>query len=192
MDDLELLKKRILIIEHSMLTNIHSIEKRNNILYGELTINHPITFIPLILPSYKRGDIGYTINNVITENIIILSGIEVFLSSIILPCYGVWMINYRLELNLSLGFTCLKSSRIIINKNIDNSESQQIINDINTVNIINNSITTINNSIIYSTNDENLSLNLFVNFTFGRLNTPGIFNIISNDTISIFSVTRIG
>ena len=191
MDDTDLLEKRIRNLEHSMITTVHSIEKRKNTLYEELTIHHPITFIPLRVPLYKRGDIGYTINNITNENIPLLSGIESLISSIILPCYGVWIINYRLELNLSLGFTCLKNSRIVVNKNIDDSNSHQIINDINTVNIINTSTTSIKNSVIYSTNDENFNLNLFVSFTFGRNNNSGFFNIVSNDTIPIFSVTRI-
>lgn len=191
MDGIELLEKRIRILEHSMIKTVHSIEKQKNTLNDELTINHPITFIPLSIPLYKRGDIGYKINNTINENIEILSGVENLISSIILPCYGVWMVTYRLEINLSLGFTCLRSSKVIVNKNIENSNLQQIINDINTVNVINHSTTTINNSIIYSTNDNNFNLNLFVNFTFGRLNSSGIFNIVSNNTIPIFSVTRI-
>lgn len=184
------LEKRLSTIEHRLITIIHDIEKRNNDLYGELTINKPIIFSPLRVPSYSSKHIGYTISNSIDENMMIMSGNEFLVTSILLPCYGVWNIHYRMELNLTLGFTCLKNSKISINTNLENHCHTKIIDDINTVNIVSNMTTTVSNSLIYNVSENKLNLYLFVNFTFGRTNNLGTFNIIPR-CIPILSGTRI-
>lgn len=191
MGDIELIEKRVRVLEQSSITSLYRINKRFNRLDESLKINYPLIFIPDKSTLYSSSEnIGYKINNIIDDNIQIISGNDYILSSIILPCYGVWLINYRLELNLSMGFTCFKSCKITVNTSKDETIFENIINDINVINNINVVTATISNNVIYRVFDDKFSLKLSVNFVFGRNSNQGFFNIIAG-SIPIFSATRI-
>lgn len=191
MEHVEKLERRIRNLEQSIIKTIHTFERIDNNSCENLTITNPITFFPLVKPTYEMKNIGYEINNFINEDLTITNNIETLISSISFPCCGIWLISYKLQFNLSLGFTSLKYSKITVNEEIENSDYQKmIINDINTINNINHVTTTCHNSSVYTVN-ENFKINLFVKFTFGKSNISGIFKIISS-CIPIFSVIRIG
>ncbi len=170
--------------EDSILNKIKILENSlNNRIKNSHSISYPILFAPSSYPSYKSYNIGYTYNINIESNINIVSDNEINILSFKLPYYGVWIIKYRLELSLSIGFTCLKSSRIKLI-----GDSKTFIDNINNVSNFNQLVVT-NSDTTIITNEINFTLKCM--FVFGRKDTTCSLIIIKNDDCPILTITRI-
>lgn len=184
-------ENRIKQIENKLVSITHSIERRDNLFKGKLTLFKPLKFSFEYPYNYEETDLGYTITSNIEENITIISGTDNLLCSLIIPCYGVWLIKYRLEMTLSLGFTCLKSSEVCISTDENNDISKQILSNINNINPIIQTKTVDVDNFIYTPTIGNLTIYLFLQVTFGRNSNPGVFNVIKNDNLHTITCTRI-
>lgn len=174
---------KIKIIEQALIGKVSEIEHRNNVFKGFIRILNPIIFSPFSIPHYNEENIGYNYNLNIETDIGIISDREYNILSFKLPCYGVWMIKYRLEINLSLGFTCLKNSRIKLS-----GSHRDYIDNINNISNINQLLVTSSDTVIVS-DEVNLTLKCY--FVFGRVISQGIFTIIKNGDFPILNITRI-
>ncbi len=174
---------KIKTLEQSLNGKIIEIENRNNVFRGSITIKKPIIFQPRSNLEYKIYNIGYNYSINIESKLNIISDIETEILSFTLPTLGVWMIKYRLEINFSLGFTCLKTSRIKLE-----GERNKFIDNINNIPSINQLTITTSDTVII-TGEVNLKLKCL--FTFGRSSDMGIFTIVKNGDFPILNITRI-
>lgn len=151
---------------------------------GNLEISNPLIFKPERSIVYENYHIGYVKNFNSSENIYIESGRDTKLLNFEIPHFGIWYIKYNLYLSLSLGFSCLKNSRIKIT-----NKEQIIINDLN--NISTGSFTNLNisNSIIHN-NVEN-EYSLYIMCTFGRISNAGIFIVSEFCEMPMITIIRL-
>lgn len=172
-------------------TSVIQLERNNNIFSGINTFTNPIKSFLNVKPKYNDKCIGYKISKTICETKVIECGKETHLISLNLPCYGIWMITYRLEMNLTLGFSCLRASKITLNLDSEDSSNLQLINNINIITPQNQSTMTNTDTIIYEVLDDNPVLNLFVTFTYGISSNNGVFTIKQNLSLPNLVATRI-
>lgn len=179
--------EKIRRLENSLMGKISEIEHRDNTFKGHITISKPLVFSPQILPEYNERNIGYTIKSNIDDNLNIENDVKTSITNITLPCPGVYFVRYRLELNISLGISCLKSSCITIE-----TSSNLLLENINTiVNNNNQMITTSIDTFIYTANETELTLFLYIKCNFGRGINTGNLTVVKNEVLPVLTVTRI-
>ena len=187
------INERIYELERKMIEKygFSEINNKDHIFSKKIKFNNPIGLHFLCKPNYSCYDVGFKIVNNIGETIEIFSNNENLLLSIQLPCMGVWFINYRIDLNYTLGFSAVKSSQIILNGNSSDSFTNQIIIDRNTITTSQQINCSLSNSFIINITTENYIINLFSLFIFGRGNTLGNFTVLKNEDISNLIAVRI-
>ncbi len=178
--DVDLFQK----IESFIMRKIRSAFGSDISFQGNLEISNPLIFNPERSIVYENHHIGYVKNFNSLENICIESSRDTKLLNFEIPCFGIWYIKYNLYLSLSLGFSCLKNSRI----KIMNGE-QIVINDLN--NISTGSFTNLNisNSTIY--NNLGNEYSLYIMCTFGRISNTGIFIVSEICDLPIITIVRL-
>lgn len=178
--------EKIKRIEISLMRKISEIENRNNVFRGNSTFLKPLTVLHDKIPEYTNKNIGYTVRSDLVESLNIPNDTNTYITEISLPHPGVYFIRYRLELNLSLGFSCIKSSIILME-----TRSNKILENINTILNINRTTITSSDNFVYTGEENELNLKLFININYGREGNTGILTVVKNGNFPILTATRI-
>lgn len=198
------IEDKVYEIENKIKELDEKIIRINNSILGKLTLrelenkninfHRTIVFDNPIILSYQKSDsnnIGYQCSNNIEEDLSIETDKEILLLSLNIPSCGVWFIKYRLEMNLSIGFSALKFSKIVLNLNSEDSNVSQIVTNYNSINYLNQILITNSDSTIIRIED-NVNVNIFVNFCYGKVLFPdAVLKINKNNNFPILSATRI-
>lgn len=187
------IQEKIIRINNTMISklNLNQLKNKNINFKGSITFDRPLKLNYEQLSTLEINNIGYTCSNNIEEDFIVNNDNIILLLSLHIPCCGVWYIKYRLEMNLTIGFSALKCSKIILNLNSEDSNLKQIILNINNINFLNQTLMTSSDSVITKI-DQSTNVNIFVSFYYGKLLFPNaIFKIIKNDLFPILTATRI-
>jgi len=152
-------------------------------------INNEIVKNPLHYENISELNIGYRITNSIDFLQFESNKLEK-ITSITLPAYGIWIIEYRLNLNLETGMLLMKTNEIRIK-----TGGELLLDDINKLTPNKEREKTINGVFVYVPKENKLKLDLFVSFIFGRKNTPCILTMYKNKNVENdfnLRATRIG
>ena len=183
---MNILKQIIKILILNKLS-VKELRENDHELNGIITVNNPINYNYKITPIYYPRNIGYICNNNILDDIFIESDKKILLLSLSLPCHGIWFIRYNLELYLSVGFSVLKSSKIILT----DSNLNEILININNIGYLNQLRITNSDSIIHQFNNEINIINIYIQFNYNiYYNKDFILKVIKNN-FPILSATRI-